>query len=127
LIAYTGRPVPRSAATSRPRGVSMATGIGSLPVSPAAASSSVSSVKPSTVSEIRRFATSWPCSSMTAMSWWGRPEARCQRFGWSVSSGRPPEPDVRVGPASGSPQVSLGVCPQVALGHGEGIFVPLGR
>jgi hypothetical protein len=40
--------------------------------------------------------------------------------------GPPPEPDVRLVGASGSPQVAAGrwCCPHVALGQREGIFVP---
>ena len=49
-------------------------------------------------------ATSRPLSSMMATSWWGRHEARFRDCSRPVSSCRPPEPDVRVGPASGSPQ-----------------------
>jgi hypothetical protein len=60
--------VARNAATSSPRGVSIATGIGPSALSPASASIAVSSAKPSTVSVMRRLATSWPSALTRAMS-----------------------------------------------------------
>jgi hypothetical protein len=57
-----------STATSSPRGVSIATGIGSASLSPAAASIAINSATPSGVSLIRRLAISLPPSSTSAMS-----------------------------------------------------------
>jgi hypothetical protein len=79
-------------------------------------------------SGMRFLATSWPSLSMMATSWWGRHEARFRDCSRPVSSCRPPEPDVRVGPASGSPQAPSGSHRrQLATGQGEGIVEPLGR
>jgi hypothetical protein len=68
LIGKTGRPLARSTATSSPRGVSIATGIGASGLSPAAASIAVNSATPSTLSSIRRFAIRLPSPSISAMS-----------------------------------------------------------
>jgi hypothetical protein len=68
LIANTGRPVARSAATSSPRGVSIAIGIRSSLLSPAAASISVNAVNPAGSSLMRFLATSFPSPSMIATS-----------------------------------------------------------
>jgi hypothetical protein len=68
LIAYTGRPVARSDATNRPRGVSIATGTGSSAQSPAAVSISINSANPLGSSVMRLLATSWPLSSMMAVA-----------------------------------------------------------
>jgi hypothetical protein len=61
--------VARSAATSSPRGVSIATGIGQPLLSPASASIARSVWKPLTDSVIRVLAIRVPSSSTSAMSW----------------------------------------------------------
>lgn len=68
LIAYTTRPVARSAATHRPRSVSIATGIGFSTVSPAPARISSWRASPSASLLTRSFTRTAPVSSMMAMS-----------------------------------------------------------
>jgi hypothetical protein len=68
LIAWTFRPVARRHATSRPRLVSIATGIGSSALSPASASRVSSTAKPAASSLIRRLAISVPSPSTRATS-----------------------------------------------------------
>ena len=58
----------RNAATSSPREVSIATGIGASSQSPAAAIIAVRSAKPAAESEMRRLATSLPSASTNATS-----------------------------------------------------------
>jgi hypothetical protein len=62
-------PVARSNATSKPRGVSIATGTGASAQSPASVSSSTNSVNPLGSSVMRFLATSCPSPSMMATSW----------------------------------------------------------
>src|SRR6185312_3496538 len=82
---------------------------------------------PGSPSGSRRDASRAPSASITYTSWWGRHEARFRDYSRPVSSCRPPEPDVRVGPASGSPQApSSKHGPQLADGQGEGIVDPPG-
>jgi hypothetical protein len=78
-----------------------------------------------TTSDSRRFKQRIASFGVLPSSRLGRPEARCQSFGWSVSSGRPPNPACPLLSTglSTSPGWAVGG-PQAAAVHGVGIFVP---
>jgi hypothetical protein len=78
LIANTLRPVARRQATSRPRPVSMATGIGSSALSPASASTCNSAANPAVSSLIRRLAISLPSALTRATSCWSSAQSMPQ-------------------------------------------------
>lgn len=81
LIEKTGRPVARRHATSSPRDVSIATGIGVSSLSLCSASRAMSWANPAASSLIRTLASCCPPESTSAMSWCSSAQSTPQNTG----------------------------------------------